>query len=76
MWAPVAAALAAATGVIVPDLRGMGLSSHPEGGYDKATQARDIARVMDALKVDRAALVTHDIGNMTAMRSPRNPPIA
>ena len=64
MWAPVAAALAGSHTVIVPDLRGMGLSSHPEGGYDKATQARDIARVMDALNVDRAALVTHDIGNM------------
>ena len=43
MWAPVAAALAGSHTVIVPDLRGMGLSSHPEGGYDKATQARDIA---------------------------------
>ncbi len=64
MWAPVAAALAANHTVVVPDLRGMGLSSHPEGGFDKKTQARDIAAVMDALKVDKAALVTHDIGNM------------
>ena len=64
MWAPVAAALAGNHTVIVPDLRGMGLSSHPEGGYEKTTQARDIAGVMDALNVDKAALVTHDIGNM------------
>jgi pimeloyl-ACP methyl ester carboxylesterase len=64
MWAPVAAALAGGRTVIVPDLRGMGLSSHPDGGYDKATQARDVAMVMDALGVDKAALVTHDIGNM------------
>ncbi len=64
MWAPVAAALAGGHTVIVPDLRGMGLSSHPEGGYDKKTQARDIAQMMDALNVDRADLVTHDIGNM------------
>ena len=64
MWAPVAAALAGDHTVIVPDLRGMGLSSHPEGGYDKKTQARDIAAVMDALKVEKADLVTHDIGNM------------
>ena len=42
----------------------MGLSSHPETGYDKKTQARDIARVMDRLKIESAALVTHDIGNM------------
>ena len=64
MWAPVAAALASDHTVIVPDLRGMGFSSHPEGGHDKKTQARDIAQVMDALKVEKADLVTHDIGNM------------
>jgi pimeloyl-ACP methyl ester carboxylesterase len=64
MWAPVAAALMHDHTVVVPDLRGMGLSSHPEGGYDKKTQARDIAQVMDKLNVGKAALVTHDIGNM------------
>jgi len=64
MWAPVAAVLVRDHTVIVPDLRGMGLSSHPEGGYDKKTQARDIAGVMDKLKVEKADLVTHDIGNM------------
>jgi pimeloyl-ACP methyl ester carboxylesterase len=64
MWAPVAAALVANHTVIVPDMRGMGLSSHPEDGYDKKTQARDIAAVMDALKLEKADLVTHDIGNM------------
>jgi pimeloyl-ACP methyl ester carboxylesterase len=64
MWAPVAAALAKDHTVIVPDLRGMGLSSYPETGYDKKTQAQDIARVMDKLNVQTADLVTHDIGNM------------
>jgi pimeloyl-ACP methyl ester carboxylesterase len=64
MWAPVAAVLMRDHTVIVPDLRGMGLSSHPETGYDKKTQARDIAQVMDKLKIDKADLVTHDIGNM------------
>ncbi|MGN6573160.1 MAG: alpha/beta fold hydrolase [Pseudolabrys sp.] len=64
MWAPVAKVLVKDHTVIVPDLRGMGLSSHPPGGYDKKTQGQDIARVMDALKVEKAALVTHDIGNM------------
>jgi pimeloyl-ACP methyl ester carboxylesterase len=64
MWAPVAAALAGKHTVVVPDLRGMGLSSHPEGGYDKKTQGIDVAHVLDALKIDKADLVTHDIGNM------------
>lgn len=64
MWAPIAAKLVANHTVVVPDLRGMGLSAHPDTGYTKANEARDIAGVMDALKVDKAQLVTHDIGNM------------
>jgi len=64
MWAPLAAPLAQTRTVVVPDLRGMGLSSHPETGYDKKTQAVDIARVLDQLKIEKADLVTHDIGNM------------
>jgi len=64
MWAPVAAELSKNHTVIVPDLRGMGLSDHPDTGYTKANEARDIAGVMDVLKIEKADLVTHDIGNM------------
>ena len=64
MWAPLAAQLVKDHTVIVPDLRGMGLSMHPDSGYTKKNQAVDIAGVMDALKVQKADLVTHDIGNM------------
>ena len=64
MWAPLAADLARDHMVVVPDLRGMGLSSQPAGGYDKKTQGVDIAMVMDKLNVQKADLVTHDIGNM------------
>jgi pimeloyl-ACP methyl ester carboxylesterase len=64
MWAPLAQAMIKDHTVIVPDLRGMGLSSLPTGGYDKKTEGQDIAMVMDALKVQKADLVTHDIGNM------------
>ncbi len=64
MWAPVAAALAPDRTVIVPDLRGMGLSAHPDAGYTKKNQAADIAGVMDALNIKSAELVTHDLGNM------------
>jgi len=64
MWSPLAEELMADHTVIVPDLRGMGLSSHPAGGYDKATQAKDIVGILERLHVDRFALVTHDIGNM------------
>src|ERR1700680_2639287 len=64
MWAPAAAALVKNRTVVVPDLRGMGLSTHPDQGYTKKSQAVDIAGVMDALKIQSADLVTHDIGNM------------
>jgi pimeloyl-ACP methyl ester carboxylesterase len=64
MWAPLAAELAREHLVVVPDLRGIGRSSRPASGYDKKTQAGDIAGVLDALKIEKADLVTHDIGNM------------
>jgi pimeloyl-ACP methyl ester carboxylesterase len=64
MWAPMAANLVRDHTVIVPDLRGMGLSSHPDGGYDKKNEAADIAGVLDTLKVGKVDIVAHDIGNM------------
>src|SRR5467141_658226 len=64
MWAPLAAKLMKEHTVIVPDLRGMGLSAHPETGYTKKNQGVDIAGVLDHLKIRKADLVTHDIGNM------------
>ena len=44
MWVPLAVELARDHTVIVPDLRGLGLSSKPAGGFDKKTQAGDVAR--------------------------------
>ena len=66
MWSPMAAKLAKDHTVVVPDLRGMGLSSHPAGGYDKWTQAGDIRAVLDKLGIDHADIVGHDIGVMVA----------
>ncbi|CAN5363751.1 alpha/beta hydrolase [soil metagenome] len=64
MWAPLANRLARDHQVIVPDLRGLGLSAKPTGGYDKKTQAGDVVGVLAALHVDTVDVVTHDIGNM------------
>ena len=68
MWAPMAADLARDHTVIVPDLRGLGLSSKPAGGFDKKTQARDVEAVLTALNVRQADVVAHDIGNMVAFQ--------
>jgi hypothetical protein len=58
--------------VVVPDLRGMDLSSKPADGFEKRTQAGDVAGVLKTLKIGKIDLVTHDIGNMSASRSPRS----
>jgi pimeloyl-ACP methyl ester carboxylesterase/uncharacterized RmlC-like cupin family protein len=65
-WAPLAADLMKDHTVVVPDLRGIGRSSKPEGGYDKKTQAKDIRAVVNALGYDKTFVVAHDIGNMVA----------
>lgn len=64
MWVPMARDLMRDHTVVVPDLRGLGLSSKPASGYDKKTQAKDVAAVLDALKIQKVDLVAHDIGNM------------
>ncbi|MCC5611613.1 alpha/beta hydrolase [Nostoc sp. CHAB 5834] len=66
MWAPLATELARNHRVIVPDLRGLGRSSRPANKYDKATQATDIARLLDKLGIKKADIVGHDIGTMVA----------
>ena len=44
----------------------MGLSSHPDGGYDKKTQAADLRGVLQQLDIEHSAVVGHDIGTMVA----------
>lgn len=64
MWGHLASALINDHTIVVPDLRGLGRSSKPDGGYDKKNQAADVIGVLDALGVQTAELVTHDIGIM------------
>lgn len=53
--------------VIAPDLRGLGDSSRPPGGYDKKTVADDVWRlVRDHLGVERFHLAGHDWGGPVA----------
>lgn len=66
MWEPLAAELAHDHTVIVPDLRGMGLSAIATSGFTKKNQAEDMAGLLGQLHIDRADVVAHDIGNMVA----------
>jgi len=67
MWAPLAANLMRDHIVVVPDLRGLGLSAKPVTGYEKKLQGQDVSGVLDALHVGKVDVVAHDIGNMVAL---------
>lgn len=72
-WASVAVQLASDFTVVVPDLRGYGWSSKPEGGdnhinYSKRTMAQDQVNVMEKLGFKQFALVGHDRGGRVARR--------
>ncbi len=66
MWLPIMPLLAQHHTVIVPDLRGAGDSSKPEGGYDKKNMAADIHGLSASLGLKEVSVVGHDIGLMVA----------
>lgn len=66
-WHRVMPLLAEHFRVVAVDLRGAGFSDCPQGGYDKATLARDAHAVMVALGHRRYAVCGHDIGGMVAL---------
>jgi pimeloyl-ACP methyl ester carboxylesterase len=66
--------LAATRRVIAVDIRGMGESAKPAGGYDKKTMAADIAALLRRLGYDRADIVGSDIGAMVAFSLAANHP--
>ncbi|MGZ3527654.1 MAG: alpha/beta fold hydrolase [Vulcanimicrobiaceae bacterium] len=68
MWSPLAPSLAKDHLVIVPDLPGLG-KSRPESDtatYDKASVARTLHVLLNALNVHQEPVVGHDIGLMVA----------
>ncbi|WP_231114833.1 alpha/beta fold hydrolase [Lentzea aerocolonigenes] len=69
-------ALATKFRVIVVDLRGMGGSSKPEGGYDKKTMATDIHELVRKLGYENVNIAGHDIGSQVAFSFAANFPQA
>jgi pimeloyl-ACP methyl ester carboxylesterase len=57
-------ALAERYRVIAVDLRGMGTSGKPRGGYDKKTMAEDVYQLARHLGYQQVNLAGHDIGSM------------
>jgi haloacetate dehalogenase len=72
-WRKVAPQLAEQYTVVTPDLRGYGDSGKPDGGerhinYSKRAMAADLVELMEALELDRFAVVGHDPGGRVAHR--------
>ncbi len=66
-WRHVMPRLAERYRVVAPDLRGLGDSSRPPGGYDKKTVAHDVWQLLSGhLGIPRFHLVGHDWGGPVA----------
>lgn len=52
--------------LIVPDLRGAGATEAPDSRYDLTTLRDDIRNLLDALGIDRVAVVAHDYSALVA----------
>lgn len=66
IWAPLAAELVRGRTVVAPDLRGTGLSSRSPRAATIRGQGRDVARALGGLRIERADVVVHDMGDMVA----------
>lgn len=65
-WTPLARALEAHFDVVMPDLRGHGVSSAPHFGYGYEDHASDIVGLVHALGFSRPFLLGHSMGGMVA----------
>ncbi len=66
-WAFQAETLGAQFRLIVPDLRGSGLSDAPRGRFSIAQFAADVWRLLDALAVERTHIMGFSLGGAVAM---------
>ncbi len=62
IWRNVAPELARTRQVIIPDLRGFGLSTIAKDGYDLSNVAEDIHQLVRSLGHDKVDVVAHDWG--------------
>ncbi|MBC9225257.1 alpha/beta fold hydrolase [Aeromicrobium sp. 636] len=66
-WSQVAPAVAASGHrVYCPDLRGSGWSVADDPRIERETRLHDVLALMDELGIDRAHVVSHDLGTVTA----------
>lgn len=61
--------------IIAPDLRGLGDTTRPAGGYDKRTIARDVMELLNELNVSAFSVVGHDWGGTVAFALAADNPV-
>lgn len=67
IWDAVTPHFATHARILRPDLRGLGASSTTPGPYLMETLAADIASLLDAQSIERAAIVGHSLGGFVAL---------
>ncbi len=73
-WEPLLRRLSDRYRLIAPDLRGFGDSDKPDGPFGSADHAADMLALLDALGIERAGLVGHDVGGAAMQPLARNAP--
>lgn len=73
-WEPVMARLADRFLLIAPDLRGFGGSAKPAGPFGPADHAADMLALLDALGIEHAGVIGHDVGGAVMQPLARKAP--
>ncbi|MFQ3451742.1 alpha/beta hydrolase [Bradyrhizobium sp. UFLA01-814] len=73
-WKPVMARLTGRYALIAPDLRGFGDSDKPHGAYGPDQHTDDMLALLDALGVDKAGVIGHDVGGAVMQPLARKAP--
>jgi pimeloyl-ACP methyl ester carboxylesterase len=73
-WEPVMTRLADRHTLIAPDLRGFGDSDKPAGAFGPGDHASDMLSLLDALGIEKAGVVGHDVGGAAMQPMARQAP--
>jgi pimeloyl-ACP methyl ester carboxylesterase len=73
-WEPVMTRLADRYTLLAPDLRGFGDSDKPEGPFGPEQHAADMVALMDALGLEKAGVIGHDVGGAVMQPLARTAP--
>jgi len=60
--------------LIAPDLRGFGDSDKPDGPFGPQDHAADVLALLDALGIERAGVIGHDVGGAAMLPLARKAP--